>query len=53
VIFFQDRETPLPDKRLWAAFRGRAGVLGAGLKPGRALLLVHVQHSQRHSGKLN
>lgn len=34
-----------------SAIRGGVGILGAGLQPGGTLLLVHVQHPQRHTGQ--
>lgn len=48
---FQNREASLPDKRMRAAVWGGVGVLGAGLQPGGAVLLVHLQHPPWHSGQ--
>lgn len=51
VTRVQDGKTPLSDQRLRAAFRGRVGILGTGLEPGRTVLLVDLQHPQRYPGE--
>lgn len=47
---WQNRQTSLPDRCLWASVRGGAGVLGPWLEPGGTVLLVNVQCASRHAG---
>lgn len=53
IALLQNRKITLSDECLRSFVWRGAGVLGPGLEPGGAVLLVHIQHTQGHAGKPN
>lgn len=50
---FQDGQAALSDRRLWAAVRGGAGILGPRLQPGGTVLLDDVHAGEFDYGGLH